>query len=258
MTFTATVDQTGSHTNIAEVTKADQPDTDSTPGNGCEGAAADEDDCAAATVIANESGGSQPDVCVKTNTPTGTLDGYLDASGNPRTITYTLTVTAGAGADEEDVVITDTVPDGTALVAGSLTCDPPGTCNTTVGGDDLAWGLGTLPAGTSRSVHFTVTVLPPTAAQAAAGSWTVTNVGFATSTTHETPSNEVDNEVVVRPLTPRRPRSATSPRRTCPSRPRAGPAVSTCRWSCSATMRPQVSTSPTSRPTGRTSSRRRL
>ena len=63
-------------------------------------------------------------------------------------------------------------------------------------------GIGTLAAGTSRSVHFTVTVLPPTTAQAAAGSWTITNVGFATSTTDETPSNEVDNEVVVRPLTP--------------------------------------------------------
>ena len=50
-------------------------------------------------------------------------------------------------------------------------------------------------------MHFTVTVLPPTADQAAAGSWTITNAGLATSTTHEAPSNEVDNEVVVGPST---------------------------------------------------------
>ena len=56
MTFTATVDSAGTHTNVAEVTEADQPDTDSTPGNGCEGAAGREDDCADATVIADESG----------------------------------------------------------------------------------------------------------------------------------------------------------------------------------------------------------
>jgi large repetitive protein len=201
VTFTASVDQTGTHTNVAEVTKADQPDTDSTPGNGCEGAAANEDDCAEATVIAHEVGAASLTL-VKTNTPTGTLVGYLDESGNARTVAYTLTVSAGTGADEENVVISDTVPDGTALVTGSLTCDAPGTCTTSASGSDLTWALGTLPAGTSRSVHFTVTVLPPTEAQAAAGSWTITNAGFATSTTHETPSNEVPNEVVVRPLTP--------------------------------------------------------
>ena len=72
----------GSHTNVAEVTDADQPDTDSTPGNGCEGAAADEDDCAEATVIANESGPGSLTL-VKSNSPTGTLDGYLDGSGTP-------------------------------------------------------------------------------------------------------------------------------------------------------------------------------
>ena len=93
VTFTATVDEAGTHTNVAEITEVDQPDTDSTPGNGCEGAQADEDDCAEATVIATEEAGSLS--LVKTNTPTGTLDGYLDAAGAPRTITYGLTVTAG-------------------------------------------------------------------------------------------------------------------------------------------------------------------
>ncbi len=133
---------------------------------------------------------------VKTNAPTGTLDGYLDESGAPRTITYGLTVTAGDLA-ETDVVVTDTIPTGTALVEDSLTCEGPGTCTTGVSGSDLSWGLGTLAAGASRTVHFVVTVLPPTSAQTAAGSWTITNVGLATSSTHETPSNEVENEVVV-------------------------------------------------------------
>ena len=194
VTFTATVDEAGTHTNVAEITEVDQPDTDSTPGNGCEGAHADEDDCAEATVIATEESGSLS--LVKTNTPTGTLDGYLDAAGAPRTITYGLTVTAGDLA-ETDVVVTDTVPAGTALVANSLTCDGPGTCVTGVAGSDLSWGVGTLAAGASRTVHFVVTVLPPTTSQAAAGSWTITNVGLATSSTHQTPSNEVENVVVV-------------------------------------------------------------
>ena len=197
VTFTATVDSAGTHTNVAEITEVDQPDTDSTPGNGCEGAAGLEDDCAEAIVIAGEGDGSLS--LVKTNSPTGTLDGYLDAQGDPRTISYALTASAGAGAVQSDVVVTDTVPAGTALVAGSLTCDGAGPCATTVVGSDLSWAIGDLAAGTSRTVRFTVTVLPPTADQAAAGSWTIRNAGFATSTTDEAPSNEVDNEVVVGP-----------------------------------------------------------
>ena len=199
VTFTATVDSAGTHTNVAEITEADQPDTDSTPGNGCEGAAGSEDDCAEATVIADEAAGGLS--LVKSNNPTGTLDGYLTPQGDPRTIAYALTATAGAGAVQSDVVVTDTVPAGTALVAGSLTCDGAGPCATTVAGSDLSWAIGDLAAGTSRTVRFTVTVLPPTADQAAAGSWTITNAGLATSTTDEAPSNEVDNEVVVGPST---------------------------------------------------------
>ncbi len=200
VTFTATVDQAGTHTNVAEITTVDQPDTDSTPGNGCTGPYANEDDCAKATVVAGSGAGSLS--LVKTNDPTGTLDGWLDGDGAPRTIDYTLTATAAGTVDQQDVTITDTVPAGTVLVDGSPSCDSgPSDC-ATVSGAEITWTLGQLAAGGSSTVRFTVALTAPTSEQEAAGSWTITNVGVATSTTDKATSNEVDNEVTVPTTTP--------------------------------------------------------
>ncbi len=200
VTFTATVDQPGSHTNVAEITKADQPDTDSTPGNGCTGPGATEDDCAEATVIATLPSGSLG--LVKSNDPSGTLDNWVDGSGTPRTIAYALTVSAGSGAAQENVVVTDTIPAGTALVDGTATCDAgPADC-ASVSGSDISWSVGDLAAGESATVRFTVVLTAPTSEQEAAGGYTIRNSGVATSTTDTTPSNEVKNPVTLPQATP--------------------------------------------------------
>jgi uncharacterized repeat protein (TIGR01451 family) len=97
------------------------------------------------------------------------------------TITYTLTY-ANAGNIPADVTITDTVPAGTTLVAGSAG-------DATVTGSKLTWER-TIAAGGSGAVSFRVTVnagLPdPT---------TIRNVALLHGDDGDTPSNEVVHPV---------------------------------------------------------------
>ena len=142
---------------------------------------------------------------VKSNSPTGTV-AYGDS------ITYTMTVSATGTLDQPGVVVTDYVPgfdpaDTTSLkttyTAGSASCD--GTCPTpTYAAGQLTWSLGTILAGTSRTVSFTVTVDRPTpAADGSIPGGDVRNVAVASSTlTPPTPSNQVVNAVTAVPATP--------------------------------------------------------
>ncbi len=158
------------------------------------------DDCDEVPITVTEGDSSLS--LIKTNDPTGTLSGYLDSTGAPRTIEYALEVTAGEGADQEGVVVTDTVPDQTELVAGTATCDGgPADC-AEVDGRDISWTVGAISAGASKTVRFTVALLPPTGSDAEGGNYTIRNVAVATSTTDKTTSNPVENPVTIRPLTP--------------------------------------------------------
>ena len=65
-------------------------------------------------------------------------------------ITYTLTATNFATADQTSVVVTDVVPTGTTYVAGSAECG--GVLSSGV----LTFNIGTLNAGQSQSCSFTV------------------------------------------------------------------------------------------------------
>ncbi len=80
------------------------------------------------------------------------------------TITYALRAVAGGSAPAENLVITDAVPQGTRYVANSLTLE--GAPLTDAAGDDageasaarVAFALGSVPGGASRTATFTVLI----------------------------------------------------------------------------------------------------
>jgi uncharacterized repeat protein (TIGR01451 family)/fimbrial isopeptide formation D2 family protein len=91
-------------------------------------------------------------------------------AGSTTPITYTLTVANGASAPTTALpfTVTDTVPTGTALVSGSVTCGALSatttpTCSFTVSGSTITWTIGAgLVAGQQDVLGFSVTVLPTT------------------------------------------------------------------------------------------------
>ncbi len=208
VTFTADVVATGTHTNVAEITEVDQPDTDSTPGNGCEGSTADEDDCAEATVIATEPAGSL--AIVKANEPAGVV-----AFGTIVTYTLSVSVPETDADPQTGVIVTDTIPGyddeqtsgTTTYQENSAICvgEPPvgGTCDvttvltgSTVTG--LSWGLGAIAPGETRQVQFQVSLDKQDAVVPNSETVDFVNVAAVSSdTVPSTPSNEVTNTAVI-------------------------------------------------------------
>jgi uncharacterized repeat protein (TIGR01451 family) len=122
---------------------------------------------------------------VKSVSPTG-------PSAVGATLTYALTVTATGNAAQTGVTVSDVLPGyrtGTAsgtttYVVGSATCSGSGTCTTTYdpATHQVTWGLGALPAGTSRSVSFRVTIDRPTpASDGGIPAFDIVNVGVVGS-----------------------------------------------------------------------------
>ena len=113
------------------------------------------------------------------------------------TLTYTLTVRALGNLAQSDVVVTDAIPAGTSYVLGSVRCLDSGTCNPTVANGVVNWALGTMAAGTTRTLSFQVTIDRPAAdANGAIPAVTVLNSGSVRSTeVGATPSNEVRTTV---------------------------------------------------------------
>jgi uncharacterized repeat protein (TIGR01451 family) len=107
------------------------------------------------------------------------------------TLTYTLAVTTTGNAAQTNVTVSDVLPGyrtGTAsgtttYVAGSATCSGSGTCATAYdpATHRVTWGLGTLPAGTSRSVSFQVTIDQPSSSGGSIPGFDVVNVGVVGS-----------------------------------------------------------------------------
>ena len=168
---------------------------------------------------------------VKSVSPTG-------PSAVGATLTYVLTVTATGNAAQTGVTVTDVLPGyrtGTAsgtttYVGGSATCSGAGTCTTAYdpATHQVSWGLGTLLAGTSRSVSFRVTVDRSTpAADGGIPAFDVVNVGVVgsdqvppvTSNRVVTPVPAVEGVKVGRPGT------GSSPRAVVAVLPHTGPSV---------------------------------
>lgn len=84
--------------------------------------------------------------------------------GPGATITYTLTATVTGSGSLKNVRVTDPVPDGTTYLPGSIALDATGLTDAEDGdagrftGAGIEVGLGTLAAGTSRTVRFKVKI----------------------------------------------------------------------------------------------------
>jgi uncharacterized repeat protein (TIGR01451 family) len=139
MDFVVTVDDVGSFTNVAEVTAANEPDSDSTPGNGTDN---DEDDWDDATVTAVA--------------PPAIIDLELVKDVAPAAVevgeetTFTISVVNQGPDDATGVVVTDTLPDGLTYVSD----DGAGAYDAATG----TWTIGDLAVGASVQLSFVVTV----------------------------------------------------------------------------------------------------
>ena len=159
LTITATVATTGAKTNFAEVTAADQTDSDSAPNN--RNTAPNEDDTASTTVTPG----------------TGTIDLSLTKTvntANPNknaNVTFTVTVSNAAGqANATGVVVTDQLPTGFTFVSSTPSV---GSYNSTTG----VWTVGALNAGASATLSIVATV---------------TTIGAKTNTAEVTAAGQTD------------------------------------------------------------------
>jgi uncharacterized repeat protein (TIGR01451 family) len=161
-----TVDASGAYTNSAEVTGSDQPDPDSTPGNGVT---------------------TEDDHAEQATTPTAVVDLSLSKSVDNPTATvgsnvvFTLTVTNAGPSAASGVQVTDLLPGGYTYQSD----DGGGAYNSGTG----AWTVGSLAGGASASLNLTATVN-------ASGAYTNTAevTGSNESDPDSTPGNGVTTE----------------------------------------------------------------
>ncbi len=136
LNLVAEVTTMGTKTNTAEIMESDQFDPDSTPGNGSEGAAGEEDDIDSVML-----------------TPV-TIDLELEKTTSidrpipGETFTYSLAVTNTSTDGATGVMVTDVLPVG--LIFQSATVDEIYSPDTGV------WNVGSVPAGETRTLEITV------------------------------------------------------------------------------------------------------
>ncbi len=164
-TVTVRVTATGTLTTVAEVSAAGQPDVDSTPGNGPQTPAEDDQAAAAVTVA-----------------PAADLSLTKTASApapNPgEELTYTLTVRDTGPDGATGVTVADALPAGVAFVRAT----GDGAYDASAG----VWTVGAVPAGSARTVDLVVTVL--------AGG-TITNVAEVATSDQFDPDSTAGNGV---------------------------------------------------------------
>ncbi len=103
---------------------------------------------------------------VDINIPLSRVNLRLSKSGIPATaapggaITYTIVVSNSGEIEATGSVVSDTLPENTSFVPGSITLDPPGAGMPGTAPPILASGL-TIPAGQEVTVTFVVTVATP-------------------------------------------------------------------------------------------------
>ncbi|MCB9296620.1 MAG: DUF11 domain-containing protein [Lewinellaceae bacterium] len=148
LTITATVNVSGSYLNLAEVTAQNEPDVDSTPGNGV-----DTDGDGDST----DDPGDEDDGDGAETTPVPAIDLELEKTvdnaaptvgGN---VTFTVVLTNQGPNTATGVAARDQLPSGYTYVSHSAT---DGTYNPATG----AWTVGTLAAGGSATLTITATV----------------------------------------------------------------------------------------------------
>ncbi len=151
LTFTATVEAPtgalGEHTNVAEVTAADQFDSDSTPGN--DDGDQSEDDEDNSTVFPQES-----DLSL-----TKTVSDAAPNVGD--TVTFTISVFNSGPDAATNVEVTDVLPGGFTYTAASIA---GGDTQDDTGAPVLVWTDALLPTGASMLLTFDATVDAPTGA----------------------------------------------------------------------------------------------
>ena len=143
MEFIVTVDAAGEFRNVAEVTAANEKDTDSTPGNGTDN---DEDDWDDATVVATE----EPPPIIDLEL-TKLVNGVDDVTVEvDDTATFSISVFNRGPNDATGVEVTDTLPAGLTYVSDNAA----GAYNAATG----VWTIGNLAVGNTVAIEFTVTV----------------------------------------------------------------------------------------------------
>jgi len=158
--FVVTVDQVGSFTNVAEVTAANEQDSDSVPGDG------QGDDWDDAVVVATEE-------------PPAIIDLELTKDVAPAAVqvgdetTFTISVVNQGPDDATGVEVTDTLPAGLTYVSDNA----GGAYNSATG----VWTIGNLAVGDSVSMDFVVTV---------------DDIGVFTNVAEVTAANEQDSDSV--------------------------------------------------------------
>ncbi len=113
------------------------------------------------------------------------------------TLTYGLAVTSSGNSAQTGVTVTDAVPAGTTYQTGTATCDG-GCSSVTATNGVITWVIGDMAAGTTRTVHFAVTIDKPEAdADGGLPAVTIVNTGSVSSTqVPAVQSNEVETPIV--------------------------------------------------------------
>jgi uncharacterized repeat protein (TIGR01451 family) len=152
LTVEAPIGIPGEYRNVAQVMAADQHDPDSTPGNGLLG----EDDHDAFTLLAQEADLSVIKVASASRPDVGD------------TVTYEITLVNDGPNDATNVVVSDVVPSALLYASGSIASDAGATGAVIVGDGSsapiLRWTVDALPAGSSVTLSYDITVLAPTGA----------------------------------------------------------------------------------------------
>ncbi|MDF0717602.1 gliding motility-associated C-terminal domain-containing protein [Muricauda sp. 334s03] len=133
----AKVNASGNYDNVAEITGHDQMDIDSTPNNNVPG----EDDQDSVSIM--------PEPLVDVSV-TKTVDELIPEVGEE--VVFTITVQNDGPSDATNIVITDVLPSGYALING---VPSTGTYNAANG----SWVVGSLTNGNSETLKVTVQVL---------------------------------------------------------------------------------------------------
>ncbi|NRB53755.1 MAG: DUF11 domain-containing protein, partial [Saprospiraceae bacterium] len=178
VSFSATVNAVGNYTNLAQVTRVNEDDVDSTPDNGVDtdnDGEVDDDD-------GDEDDGDGVEV-----DPIPVIDLELDKSINNATpdvgsnVIFTISVINQGPSDGTGIVVTDKLPSGYSFVTSSTGSD----YNASTGD----WDLGDLAVGETKTLEIVATVL-------ASGNYQ--NLAEVTDANEEdidsTPDNGVDTD----------------------------------------------------------------
>jgi LPXTG-site transpeptidase (sortase) family protein len=145
LTYQATVLASGNYDNYAQITDHDQPDSNSTPGNGQQ--TPDEDDDDTVTVTPNAVVNVSLDKQVSTATPNvGSI------------VTFTLVVANGGPSTATNIDVTDVLPSGYTYVPASITGGNASDASSPAG-TGLTWTINSLASGGSVNLTYQATVL---------------------------------------------------------------------------------------------------